>query len=165
MEHALCKRHMPTRIRATKALGVAAIAAAAALLGLQLVPYGRDHSNPPAVMEPDWDQPSTRELAARACFDCHSNTTRWPWYSTVAPVSWFVQRHVDDGRRVLNFSEWQRPQEEASESAETILEGEMPLRGYSLLHASARLSPAESQALAQGLTASIGLTARTEHDD
>jgi hypothetical protein len=53
--------------------------------------------------------------------------------------------------------EWQRPQEEANESAETILEGEMPLRGYTLLHAAACLSPAESQALARGLTASVGL--------
>jgi hypothetical protein len=165
MEHALCERHMPTRIRARKAFAFAAAIAGAALLALQLVPYGRNHSNPPVAVEPDWDQPSTRALAARACFDCHSNETRWPWYSSVAPASWFVQRHVDDGRQVLNFSEWQRPQEEASESAETILEGEMPLRGYSLLHASARLSPAESQALARGLTASIGLTARTEHDD
>jgi uncharacterized membrane protein len=67
------------------------------------------------------------------------------------------------GRKVLDFSEWQRPQEEASDSAETILEGEMPLTGYALLHAAARLSPAESQALARGLTASVGPTARTDN--
>jgi hypothetical protein len=155
---------LPIHVGTRKAIRVAAIAAGVILLGLQLVPYGRDHVHPPVVMEPDWDQPSTRELAARACFDCHSNETRWPWYSNVAPVSWFLQRHVDEGRKVLNFSEWQRPQEEASESAETILEGEMPLTGYALLHAAARLSPAESQALARGLTASVGATARTEND-
>jgi hypothetical protein len=156
---------VPVRVGSRKVVGLAAIAAGAVLLGLQLVPYGRDHVDPPVLMEPHWDRPSTCELAARACFDCHSNTTRWPWYSNVAPVSWFVQRHVDEGRKVLNFSEWQRPQEEAHESAETIVEGEMPLRSYALLHAAARLSPAESQALARGLTASIGATAGTEDDD
>jgi hypothetical protein len=156
---------MRTPPRSRKVLKGPAIAVGVTLLALQFVPYGHDHINPPVVMEPRWDQPSTRELAARACFDCHSNETRWPWYSNVAPASWFAQRHVDEGRRVLNFSEWQRPQEEASESTEAILEGEMPLRSYTLLHAAARLSAAERQSLAQGLTVSIGLTARAEHDD
>jgi hypothetical protein len=153
------------RSRTEKALRFAGVAVGVALLGLQLVPYGRQHTNPPVVMEPSWDRASTRELAARACFDCHSNQTRWPWYSNVAPASWFVQQHVDNGRKVLNFSEWQRPQQEAHESADTIVEGEMPLRGYALLHPSARLSPPESRALARGLTASVGLTLGTEDDD
>ena len=52
---------------------------------LQLVPYGRDHANPPVRQEPAWDAPRTRELAGRACFDCHSNQTLWPWYASVAP--------------------------------------------------------------------------------
>jgi len=76
----------------------------------------------------------------------------------VAPASWFMQRHVNQGREVLNFSEWQRPQNEAYESAETILQGEMPLRTYTVLHGAARLSPGEKLALANGLTASAGLT-------
>jgi hypothetical protein len=156
---------MPTPTTATRALRFAAIAAGATLFGLQLLPYGRAHTNPPVVMEPSWDQPATRELAARACFDCHSNETRWPWYSNVAPASWFVQRHVDAGREVLNFSEWQRPQKEASESGETVLEGEMPLGSYALLHASARLSPSESRALAHGLTASLGGMLHAADDD
>jgi hypothetical protein len=156
---------MPIHVGARKALGVATIAAAVALLGLQLVPYGRDHVAPPVLMEPSWDQPSTRELAVRACFDCHSNTTHWPWYSNVAPVSWFVQRHVEEGREALNFSEWQRPQKEASESAEAVLEGEMPLGSYALLHSTARLSPPERQALARGLAASIGPMAWSADDD
>src|SRR5215216_1353338 len=77
---------------------------------LQLVPYGRRHDNPPTTREPAWDDPTTRALAVRACFDCHSNETRWPWYSYVAPVSWLTQRDVDEGRRELNFSEWDRQQ-------------------------------------------------------
>ena len=156
---------MATQISARKTLGLTAIAAAVAVLGLQLVPYGHDHANPTVVTEPNWDQPSTRELATRACYDCHSNETRWPWYSNVAPLSWVVQHHVSDGRKVLNFSEWQRPQEEATESAETVLEGEMPLGSYTLLHTSARLSPAERRALAQGLTASLGGAWEAGDDD
>lgn len=133
-----------------------AIAIPAALLIIQLVPYGRDHSNPPVVVEPAWDRPATRALAVRACFDCHSNETRWPWYSHVAPTSWFLQQHIDEGRRVLNFSDWSRTYEEAGESAETVLENEMPPRSYTLLHPSARLSEAEKRELAAGLTATIG---------
>jgi hypothetical protein len=123
---------------------------------MQLVPYGRDHKNPPIVREPTWDRSSTRALAARACFDCHSNETRWPWYSRIAPVSWLVQRDVDVGRRTLNFSEWDRPYEESGESAEAVLEGEMPPVLYLPLHPSARLSPEEKRSLANGLSASIG---------
>ncbi|MBX3248686.1 MAG: heme-binding domain-containing protein [Myxococcales bacterium] len=132
----------------------------------QLVPYGRAHTNPPVVQEPAWDRPATRALAVRACFDCHSNETRWPWYAHVAPMSWLVQRDVDVGRRVMNFSEWNRRYEEADEAAETVLEGEMPLGVYLLLHPSARLSVDEKRALADGLAATVGTESRAhEHDD
>ena len=72
------------------------------LAAAQLVPYGRDHDNPPVVAEPAWGSPATRELARRACFDCHSNETQWPWYSNIAPLSWLIQRDVDEGRDELN---------------------------------------------------------------
>ena len=135
---------------------LALLGAGALIAAIQLVPYGRDHNNPPVVQEPRWDRPETRAMAVRACFDCHSNETHWPWYSNVAPLSWLLQRHVDEGREVLNFSEWQRTYKEAGESAETIDEGEMPLQTYVLLHPEARLSLAERKALAQGLTATLG---------
>ncbi len=76
------------------------------LIAIQLVPYGRNHTNPPVQSEPNWDSPETRALAERACFECHSNETAWPWYSNIAPVSWLVQHDVDEGREKLNFSEW-----------------------------------------------------------
>jgi hypothetical protein len=139
-----------------KTIKAVAVAGGVIFLGIQLVPYGHDHANPPVVKEPNWDQPSTRQLALHACFDCHSNETRWPWYSSVAPLSWVVQRHIDEGRSVLNFSEWHRNYEEAGESAETVVEGEMPLQSYVLLHPSARLSFEEKHALADGLTATLG---------
>src|SRR5262249_17251950 len=93
---------------------------------IQLVPYGRDHKNPPVVKEPAWDRPETRAMAARACFDCHSNETRWPWYANVAPASWLVQHDVEEGRTDLNFSEWNRTFEEANEAPKTVLDGDMP---------------------------------------
>lgn len=128
----------------------------AVLLLMQLVPYGRDHSTPPVTAEPAWDSPTTRELAVRACFDCHSNEVTWPWYSNVAPISWAVQRHVDEGRHELNFSEWNRPQDEADEAAETVIEGEMPPLYYTITHPDARLTDAEKQQLIDGLTATLG---------
>ncbi len=134
---------------------VAALVALGLVLVAQLVPYGRDHSNPPTIAEPAWNSPATRVLAQRACFDCHSNQTRWPWYSHVAPASWLVQSHVDEGRETLNFSEWNRPSDEADEAAETVREGEMPPRSYLLLHPEARLTDAEREQLARGLDASL----------
>ncbi len=129
---------------------------AGAALVMQLVPYGRDHTNPPVTREPAWDSPATRALALRACFDCHSNQVRWPWYSHVAPASWLVQYDVDAARRKLNFSEWDRPQKDAEDAAEEVREGAMPLAPYELLHAEARLSPAETEALVRGLVATLG---------
>lgn len=122
---------------------------------IQLVPYGRNHNNPPVVQEPAWDSPQTRELARRACFDCHSNETVWPWYSNVAPASWLIQHDVEEGRRKLNFSEWNRRQNELDEITEVIQEGEMPPIYYVLLHPEANLSQQEKEALIAGLRATI----------
>lgn len=135
-----------------------ALGALGAFLVVQLIPYGRDHSNPPVTGEPPWDSPDTRAAARRACFDCHSNETEWPVYASVAPVSWLVQRDVTEGRAALNFSEWPRPQEEATKAAEEVREGEMPPPAYALVHAHARLSAAERDRLAQGLAATLGGT-------
>jgi len=123
---------------------------------IQAVPYGRDHSNPAVRQEPTWDSPATRALTTDACFDCHSNLTHWPWYSNVAPVSWLVQSDVDNGRKKLNFSEWDRPQFASGEAAEKVADKEMPPSYYTWLHPNARLSSAERQALIQGLQAMFG---------
>jgi hypothetical protein len=127
------------------------------LFGLiQLVPYGRDHSNPPVNGKPSWDSPETRALAVNACFDCHSNETKWPWYSNVAPASWLVQSDVDRGRETLNFSEWNRPQEvETEEMEEVIRGGSMPPWYYLVQHSNARLSGTEKDQLIRGLDATI----------
>ncbi len=123
----------------------------ALLLAIQLAPYGRQHTNPPVTAELAWSDPAVRELAVRACFDCHSNQVVWPWYSNLAPVSWIVQNHVQEARSTLNFSEWDRPQEGSREAAEVVQEGEMPPAYYKLMHRAANLSPAEVSQLAEGL--------------
>lgn len=137
-------------------LGRGLLGLGALLLVMQVVPYGRNHTNPPVRQEPAWDSATTRELAVRACFDCHSNETVWPAYSNVAPLSWLVQRDVDQGREALNLSEFDRPQEEAHESAEQVQEGKMPPPIYLPLHPEARLTPAEREQLIAGLTATLG---------
>ena len=84
-------------------------------LAIQLVPYGWNHANPAVAAEPKWDKPRTRELFFRACADCHSNETKWPLYSRIAPVSWLVYNDIQEGREHLNVSEWNRPQKDAHE--------------------------------------------------
>ena len=121
------------------------------LVLIQFVPYGRDHSAPLLITEPAWDSPRTRELAKRACFDCHSNETKWPWYSWIAPASWLLQRDVVEGREHLNLSEFHNRQRNADEAADELRSGEMPPWFYLPLHASARLSDVESEELARGL--------------
>jgi len=138
-----------------------AVGLVVALVVIQVIPYGRVHRNPGVIAEPAWSSPEVRALAVRACFDCHSNQVKWPWYSHVAPVSWLVQHDVDEGRAVLNFSQWNQPWPEAGESSETVAEGEMPPRPYLLLHPEARLSPTEKQQLIDGLAATLG----TQKDD
>jgi Haem-binding domain len=120
---------------------------------IQLVPYGRDHQNPPVIREPEWNDPATRDLAKRACFTCHSDETTWPWYSDVAPISWLVERDVQDGRRHLNFSEWDRLQRHAKDSGDQVRRGEMPPWFYLPMHPEAKLTVAEKDRLIRGLSA------------
>lgn len=131
-------------------------------IAIQFVPVERD--NPPVISEPNWDSPQTRALAQRACFDCHSNETVWPWYSYIAPISWMISRHVEDGRAVLNFSDWDNVRGEArdpEEIAEVIYEGYMPLPNYVRLHPSADLTQAEREQLVRGLQATLASSPST----
>jgi mono/diheme cytochrome c family protein len=132
-----------------------AIAAVVLFGALQLVPYGRDHTNPPVVSEPKWDSPQTRALVKRACFDCHSYETVWLWYSHIAPGSWLIYKDVVDGREEFSFSNWAAEPKRARKLAEVVNEGQMPPPQYLLLHPEARLSPAEKQQLVAGFQKSV----------
>jgi mono/diheme cytochrome c family protein len=125
-------------------------------VAIQLVPYGRDHPNPPVRREPAWNTAQTRALFVRACADCHSNQTVWPWYSNIAPMSWLVTRDVLEGRDKFNISDWDGADNEGDEAAETVRDGGMPPFQYLMAHPSARLSPQEQQAFIKGLVATFG---------
>jgi hypothetical protein len=130
--------------------------AVAIFFALQLVPYGNRHVNPPVLQEPAWDHPRTRELFFRACRNCHSNETVWPWYSRIAPSSWLVQQHVDGGRKNLNVSEWGRKKNKGNEAAAEVREGEMPPLLYTLTNPDTRLTPADREDLVRGLVRTFG---------
>lgn len=120
---------------------------------MQLVPVARD--NPPITREVKWDSPQTRDLAKRACFDCHSNETVWPAYANIAPIKFLLANHVVEGREHLNFSQWDQPNDDFEEVDETVKKGEMPPWDYLLMHPEAKLSAAENEQLLSGLRATF----------
>jgi len=127
------------------------------LVGIQFIPYGKDHTNPAVVAEPKWDTPKTRELFMKACVDCHSHETKWPAYSSVAPISWIVYNHVIEGREHFNVSNWgHQKKNEGEDAAEELEEGEMPLKSYLIAHPEAQLSDDEKKMLIQGLKNTFG---------
>ena len=103
-----------------------------------------------------YEQPSEQvaQLLTETCLNCHSNQITYPWYSEVAPVSWFVVDHVDEGREHLNFSEWGKYKagkkaHKAEESWEEVEEKEMPLESYVIMHSEADLTSEEREVLVQ----------------
>ena len=130
---------------------------------IQFIPYGKEHTNPKVVAEPKWDSPKTKEIFMKACGDCHSNETKYPWYSSIAPISWAMAHHIEEGREHFNVSMWgQQKKNEGDEAVEEIEEGEMPLKSYLLAHPEARLSDVEKQLLIDGLKKTFG--EKKEHD-
>lgn len=129
-----------------KMLGFAGLA----LVAVQVFPAGR--TNPPENGPLTIEDTEVADVFQRACADCHTNNTVWPWYSKVAPVSWWIVDHVEDGRSHLNLSEWDgleldRKDHKLEEVVEVIEDGEMPLASYVRGHPEADLSDAEGAAL------------------
>lgn len=129
------------RVLVRVALGMAAL-----LLLLQLVPYGWWHENPPVRSAAPLTGEAA-ELFRAACADCHSNETRWPPYSYVAPMSWLVRRDVERGRAAFNTSDWDRSADDADDAADEVEDGDMPPAQYRLAHPAARLTAEERQVL------------------
>lgn len=135
-----------------KGIGCAVVVLAA---GIQLVRPARtnpgtDESR--ALFARAQIPPQAAAVLQRACRDCHSNNTRWPWYSQVAPVSWFVIEHVNHGRSHFNYSDWAQYDGEAAarlikNSCDLARQGEMPLPSYVRMHGETRLTPADVEAL------------------
>jgi hypothetical protein len=143
--------------------GMIGIGLAVVFLAIQFVPV--DRSNPATQTQ----VPASAEVRAvleRACYDCHSNQTVWPWYSYVAPVSWLAAKDVQDGRAELNYSTWnllsaEEQAEGIRESWEKVQSGEMPLWFYLPMHPEAKLSPAD-RAILQAWATSAGGPAGAE---
>ncbi len=120
-----------------------------AFVVIQLIPV--DQSNPQVESEIS-SPPEVRAILRRACYDCHSNETKWPWYSKIAPVSWLAASDVHEGREELNFSTWGRYNKEQQikklkESWEEIEEGEMPPGIFTFIHKDAAVSPSDRELL------------------
>lgn len=120
-----------------------------AVIVIQFIPV--DRSNPAAsaaLHAPD----EVMNILKNSCFDCHSSSTVWPWYSKVAPVSFFIAHHVEEARDELNFSVWQDyPAEKKSKKIDEVWEhvekGDMPLKSYLVIHKNSRLSQADKEVL------------------
>ncbi|MDB5256654.1 MAG: hypothetical protein JWM14_1349 [Chitinophagaceae bacterium] len=114
-----------------------------------------DKTNPPLDKTKDFitlTHPSDeiKGILVTSCYDCHSNETTYPWYSNVAPISWWLKDHINEGREHLNFSVWgtyteKRQQHKLDECIEEVHEGEMPLSTYTSLHKEAKLSPEQQE--------------------
>jgi Haem-binding domain len=135
------------------------LAALAVFAVIQFVPAAPPKTNPPSdpakgfaqVMKPP---PAIVAILKRACYDCHSHDTVWPWYADIAPVSWLVRDHVVDGRKHLNFSEWLRGTETefsdwsaVEEICKRVEDATMPMPGYVWLHPEAALAEADKKAI------------------
>lgn len=123
---------------------------------IQLIPVDRD--NPDFDVVYDFDAPQeVKEIVVNSCYDCHSNQTNWPWYSYVAPTSWFTVGHVNDARKKINFSEWllqdvEKRQNIKEEMIEEIEEGEMPLPPYLITHSNAEVTAEKLEILKNWVT-------------
>lgn len=95
---------------------------------------------------------NVKTILAKACNDCHSNNTRYPWYAEIQPVAWWINDHVKDGKKHLNFNEFDgyriaRQYKKLEECIEEVKDGEMPLSSYTIIHKDAKLSDDEKQIL------------------
>lgn len=148
---------MPEVANWTRTFVKSTVAVIVAFGAIQFIPYGRDHTNPPVQAGPNWDSRRTEELFFRACKNCHSNETEWPWYSEIAPSSWLVRHDVTEARARFNVSEWGRKKKNKGyEAADEVNEGDMPPWYYVLLHPEARFSKDERKEFADGLVRTFG---------
>lgn len=139
---------------------IAAGVVALLLLAAQVLPVA-ERTNPPVRSVIDAPR-NVEDVLRKACWNCHSNETEWPWYGRVAPSSWLVVGHVHDGRDDLNLTEWPSSDPEEArdlveEMGEQVESGAMPPASYRLMHPEARLTDEERQLLVDWSLARGGL--------
>lgn len=137
--------------------GLAALAAGLAAIGLQALPWGLRHNpavHPERTIEAHLEvPPEVSRILSKACRDCHSNQTRWPWYGRIAPMSWALAHDIGKARRAWNYSEWsegpgRRPGVAMATlfaACEGVRTRRMPLPQYRMLHPESRLTEAETR--------------------
>jgi len=129
---------------------------------IQLVPVSRDN---PKVIADVAAPAEVDAILRRACYDCHSHETVWPWYAYVAPISFLVAHDVHEGREHLNFSNWGQRPRHAEDIAEVVDEGEMPMWIYVLNHPEAKLTAAERKTLTGWAKSQFGGGEHDQADD
>jgi len=121
------------------------------LIGIQFVPYDVPADVPSKAEDAIEVPENIQAILKRSCFDCHSNHTTYPWYSNIAPVSWFTKGHVKEGREKMNFSTWAMYDNEKKlkylEKIPKAIKKKMPLSSYLIVHKDAVLSDEDKTAL------------------
>ena len=143
-----------------KKIGIAILS-----IGVIIQFFRIDQVNPEVVIENDFivlikPDTKTEQLLRASCYDCHSNTTEYPWYANLAPVSWWIKDNINEAKSHLNFSEWTKYSKKKQlhklhECYEEVENGQMPLENYTLMHAEAKLSHEEREHL-EGFFKSFG---------
>ncbi len=127
--------------------------AAIALIQLKQIDRTNPESNPDLDYLVLTNAPNEIDnIIKTSCYDCHSNQVKYPWYSYVAPISWIIDSHIQDGRKHLNFSEWgnyadTKQNHKLEECVDELNAGKMPLNSYTIIHSNANLSEADKTAL------------------
>lgn len=136
------------------------IALVIAFVLLQLVHTAKNISEISTTnsIEQHYDVPKNVSILLKtSCYDCHSNNTVYPWYNDIQPVAWWLNSHVKDGKKHLNFDEFdayplEKKKKKLSEIVKTIEKGEMPLKSYTFIHANAKLSIAQQKEITDWAT-------------
>jgi hypothetical protein len=129
----------------------------ALLIILVLIQFIRPQKNIHAGVQPNSilnKYPASAEVKSileKACFDCHSNNTRYPWYNNIQPVAWWLNDHINEGKRELNFDEFltypvKKQFKKIGKAMDEVKEGGMPLSSYTIIHKDAKLTATEKQA-------------------
>lgn len=143
---------------------IVAVVMLVVLVGIQWIPTNLNQgtSNTAKNFETIYSPPAqVRTLLRTACYDCHSDHTDYPWYNKVQPVAMFLENHIEQGKKELNFSEFgsyspRRRKSKLKSMASQVEEGEMPLTSYTLIHRSADLSDQERKAIVTWINTIIG---------
>ncbi len=130
------------------------------ILAMQLIRPERTNPTADKALEIQTD-PKVMKILKRSCYDCHSNETKWPVYSAIAPFSWTIASHVDTGREVLNYSTWKQLDDNTKvkklqRTIQTIGTGVMPLPSYTWIHKDAKLTKADRELLHQWAKKELG---------